>query len=61
MNKNEKFTELINLGYQSKGESITLGGAILDREPINNAHVKSPLISIIKTGIPNEDSCSDKT
>ena len=51
MNKTEKFTEEINLGYQSKGESILLGGAILDGETITNTHVKIPLKTLNRHGL----------
>jgi len=51
MNKSEKFTEHITHGYQSKGESILLGGAILDGETLNNAHVKIPLKTLNRHGL----------
>ncbi|MFA9186771.1 helicase HerA-like domain-containing protein [Flavobacterium magnesitis] len=51
MNKSEKFTQHIIQGYQSKGESILLGGAILDGETLNNAHVKIPLKTLNRHGL----------
>lgn len=51
MTRNEKFIEVINQGYTSKGESILLGGAILDKEPLNNAHVKIPLKTLNRHGL----------
>ena len=51
MNKIEKFTEEITQGYQSKGESILLGGAILDGETLNNAHIKIPLKTLNRHGL----------
>ncbi len=51
MNKIEQFTEDITQGYQSKGESILLGGAILDGETLNNAHIKIPLKTLNRHGL----------
>ena len=51
MNKSEKFTEHITQGYQSKGESILLGGAILDGETLNNAYIKIPLKTLNRHGL----------
>jgi hypothetical protein len=43
MNKKQKFIQEINEGYLSKGDSIILGGAILDGEPLSDTFVKIPL------------------
>ncbi|GGA77776.1 ATPase [Flavobacterium palustre] len=51
MDKSKLFTEQINLGYQSKGESILLGGAILEGETLENAHVKIPLKTLNRHGL----------
>lgn len=51
MDKSKLFTEQINLGYQSKGESILLGGAILKGETLENAHVKIPLKTLNRHGL----------
>lgn len=51
MNNRDKFIEQITQGYQSKGESILLGGAILDGEALNNAHVKIPLKTLNRHGL----------
>lgn len=51
MNKSEKFTEHITQGYQFKGESILLGGAILDGETLNNTHIKIPLKTLNRHGL----------
>jgi hypothetical protein len=47
MDKKEQFRIHINEGYACKGDSIILGGAILDGEAITDSHVKVPL----KTGM----------
>ena len=51
MNKTKKFIESISQGYQFKGESILLGGAILDGETLNNAAVKIPLKTLNRHGL----------
>ncbi|OXB03930.1 helicase HerA-like domain-containing protein [Flavobacterium pectinovorum] len=51
MNKKDNFIQDINNGYLSKGDSIILGGAILDGEPIAEAHVKIPLKTLNRHGL----------
>ena len=51
MNRNEKFIEEINQGYTSKGASILLGGAILDKQALSDAHVKIPLKTLNRHGL----------
>ncbi|SFD41594.1 helicase HerA-like domain-containing protein [Flavobacterium phragmitis] len=51
MNKKDNFIEAINKGYSSKGDSIILGGAILDGEPLAEAHVKIPLKTLNRHGL----------
>jgi DNA helicase HerA-like ATPase len=51
MNKKDNFIQDINNGYMSKGDSIILGGAILDGEPIAEAHVKIPLKTLNRHGL----------
>lgn len=51
MNKKDNFIQDINSGYLSKGDSIVLGGAILDGEPIAEAHVKIPLKTLNRHGL----------
>src|SRR6218665_2496623 len=51
MSKKENFIQVINEGYTSKGESITLGGAILDGEAIAEAPIKIPLKTINRHGL----------
>lgn len=51
MNSKEDFIKHINEGYTSKGESITLGGAILNGEAIADAFVKIPLKTLNRHGL----------
>ncbi|SHG72524.1 helicase HerA-like domain-containing protein [Flavobacterium defluvii] len=51
MNKKENFIQEINSGYSAKGDSIILGGAILDGEALAEAHVKIPLKTLNRHGL----------
>jgi len=51
MPKNQEFIELINTGYSTKGDSITLGAAMLGDETITDAFVKIPLKTINRHGL----------
>lgn len=51
MNKKDNFIQDMNNGYASKGDSIILGGAILDGEPIAEVHVKIPLKTLNRHGL----------
>ena len=51
MSRKADFIQQITDGYSSKGESITLGGAILDGEALPNAHVKIPLKTLNRHGL----------
>ncbi|WP_406844586.1 helicase HerA-like domain-containing protein [Flavobacterium soyae] len=51
MNKKDNFIQEINNGYSAKGDSIILGGAILDGEAIAEAHVKIPLKTLNRHGL----------
>jgi len=51
MDKKEKFSAHINDGYACKGDSIILGGAMLDGEPLNNALIKVPLKTMNRHGL----------
>ena len=51
MGKKEDFIQQINDGYNFKGESIILGGAIYENEPIPDVHVKVPLKTINRHGL----------
>ncbi|WP_158728734.1 MULTISPECIES: helicase HerA-like domain-containing protein [unclassified Flavobacterium] len=51
MSKNDDFTTYITQGFQSKGESITLGSAILDGEVVPNTYIKIPLKTLNRHGL----------
>jgi len=51
MSTTEKFIQNITEGYLFKGESILLGGAILNGEALNNAPVKVPLKTLNRHGL----------
>jgi len=51
MDKKEAFTKLINEGYACKGDSIILGGAILDGVPLSGTFVKVPLKTMNRHGL----------
>ncbi|WP_367773398.1 helicase HerA-like domain-containing protein [Flavobacterium sp. WC2421] len=51
MNNTDNFTKYINEGYTSKGESIILGGAILDGQALANTYVKIPLKTLNRHGL----------
>lgn len=51
MSRKEDFIQHINNGYLSKGESLILGGAMLDGEAITDAHIKVPLKTLNRHGL----------
>ncbi|TRX42297.1 helicase HerA-like domain-containing protein [Flavobacterium restrictum] len=51
MDRKQGFIEQITAGYTSKGESIILGGAMLDGEAIIDAFVKIPLKTLNRHGL----------
>ncbi|CAM4168991.1 MULTISPECIES: helicase HerA-like domain-containing protein [Flavobacterium] len=51
MSKTEAFSKHIAEGYTCKGDFITLGGAILDGEPVPNTHVNIPLKTLNRHGL----------
>ncbi|MFV8369143.1 helicase HerA-like domain-containing protein [Flavobacterium sp. LB2R40] len=51
MSRKEDFIKHISEGYSSKGESITLGGALLDGEALSDALVKVPLKTLNRHGL----------
>lgn len=51
MSKQEEFIQHINNGYFSKGDSITLGGAILNNEVLPNTFVKIPIKTLNRHGL----------
>lgn len=51
MDRKQQFAEYINAGYQTKGDFITLGSAMLDGETVTNAFVKVPLKTLNRHGL----------
>src|SRR5512140_3434218 len=51
MDRKEAFAAYINEGYSCKGDSIVLGGAILDGVTLNNAQVRVPLKTMNRHGL----------
>ena len=51
MPNKEDFIDLINLGYSTKGEAITMGSAMLQGETLTNSFVKIPLKTISRHGL----------
>ena len=51
MDRKEAFATHINEGYACKGDSIILGGAMLEGVPIADAHVKVPLKTMNRHGL----------
>jgi DNA helicase HerA-like ATPase len=51
MSKKEDFTAAIQAGYEFKGASIVLGGAMLDTEAIPGLQIKVPLRSMSRHGL----------
>lgn len=51
MNPQEEFLTFINEGYQTKGDYISLGAAMLGEETITNAFVKVPLKTLNRHGL----------
>lgn len=51
MSVTENFTNHINEGYTSKGESILLGAALLDGKPIGETAVKIPVKTLNRHGL----------
>lgn len=51
MSTTEEFFNHINTGYTTKGDSITLGSAMLEGETLTNAFVKLPLKTLNRHGL----------
>ncbi|MCE5346067.1 MAG: DUF853 domain-containing protein [Bacteroidales bacterium] len=51
MDKIETFKSIINEGYSCKGDSIVLGGAMLDGQVVTGAQVKVPLKTMNRHGL----------
>lgn len=61
MSKKESFLEEIEKGYTFKGDSIILGGAVLDAKPIKDALIKIPLRTMNRHGLIAGATGSGKT
>jgi len=51
MDKKEEFSTYINAGYACKGDSIILGGAILDGAPLTDTLIRVPLKTMNRHGL----------
>jgi len=51
MSKKDEFFNMITKGNTFKGDSITVGAAMLDGETVTNAHVKIPLKTMNRHGL----------
>ena len=51
MDPSEAFRKHIDSGYQSKGDAITVGAAMLDGKAITGAHVRVPLKTLNRHGL----------
>ncbi|QLE01934.1 DUF853 family protein [Galbibacter sp. BG1] len=51
MSSKEAFVKHIEEGYQTKGDYINMGAAMLDGEPLTNAFVKIPLKTLNRHGL----------
>ncbi|MEO1262217.1 MAG: helicase HerA-like domain-containing protein [Bacteroidota bacterium] len=61
MSKKEAFITEINKGYTFKGESIILGGAMLDKETIQDCYIRLPLRMMNRHGLIAGATGSGKT
>lgn len=61
MSNKEQFIQTIEEGYTFKGDSIVLGGAVLDKEPITNTLIKLPLRTFNRHGLIAGATGSGKT
>lgn len=61
MSKTAKFQEAIQSGYTFKGDSITLGGALLDGEAVPDTHIKVPLKTLNRHGLISGATGTGKT
>jgi len=51
MSKTDKFKQHINDGYTFKGDSLVIGGAILNGEPVEGTQIKIPLKTLNRHGL----------
>ena len=51
MEREKSFSDIITKGYACKGDSVILGGAILDGVPLPGVHVTVPLKTMNRHGL----------
>ncbi|MCB0638729.1 MAG: DUF853 family protein [Lewinella sp.] len=61
MSQKEQFIETVATGYQFKGESIVLGGAMLDKEVLTGNLIRLPLRTLNRHGLIAGATGSGKT
>jgi hypothetical protein len=61
MDRKEQFKSQITEGYIFKGETITIGGAILDGECLTGTHIKIPLKTLNRHGLISGATGTGKT
>ena len=61
MGDKQIFFDHINNGYATKGDSITLGAAMLEGEALTNAFVKIPLKTLNRHGLISGATGTGKT
>jgi uncharacterized protein len=61
MDRTEAFAAHINEGYFCKGDSIILGGTILDGVPLTNAYIRVPLKTMNRHGLISGATGTGKT
>ncbi len=61
MDKKEEFKTQITEGYTFKGESITIGGAVLNGEVLTGTHIKIPLKTLNRHGLISGATGTGKT
>ena len=61
MDKKEEFKTQITEGYTFKGESITIGGALLNGECFTGTHIKIPLKTLNRHGLISGATGTGKT
>ncbi len=61
MDRKEQFKTQITEGYTFKGDSITIGGAILDGECLTGTHIKIPLKTLNRHGLVSGATGTGKT
>jgi DNA helicase HerA-like ATPase len=61
MSKAQKFQETIQAGYTFKGDSIILGGGMIDGKAVSDTHIKVPLKTLNRHGLISGATGTGKT